>query len=106
VSAAPTLGRREFLAAGGALVVGFSLAAWTNVARAAERARGSTAGPPDAKQIDTWLAINADNTATLYIGFVELGQGTTTALPQIAAEELDLALDQIKTVQTDTNVPP
>jgi nicotinate dehydrogenase subunit B len=106
LSAAPTLGRREFLAAGGALVVGFSLAARTNVARAAERVRGSTAGPPDAKQIDTWLAINADNTATLYIGFVELGQGTTTALPQIAAEELDLTLDQIKTVQTDTNVTP
>jgi CO/xanthine dehydrogenase Mo-binding subunit len=106
VSAAPTIGRRELLVAGGALVVGFSLAVRSNVARAAERLRGSTAGPPDAKQIDTWLAINADNTATLYIGFVELGQGTTTALPQIAAEELDLTLDQIKTVQTDTNVTP
>jgi CO/xanthine dehydrogenase Mo-binding subunit len=106
VSAPTTLGRRELLVAGGALVVGFSLAARLEVARGAVPARGAKAGPPDPKQIDTWLAINADNTATLYIGFVELGQGTTTALPQIAAEELDLTLDQIKTVQTDTNVTP
>src|SRR5690606_4865867 len=69
-------------------------------------ARGAAAGPPDAERIDTWLAIHADNTATLYIGYVELGQGTTTALPQIAAEELDLALEQITTAQHDTNVTP
>jgi CO/xanthine dehydrogenase Mo-binding subunit len=100
------LGRREFLAAGGALVIGFALAVRSNVARSAESERGAKAGPPDPKQIDTWLAIHADNTATLYIGFVELGQGTTTALPQIAAEELDLTLEQIRTVQTDTHVTP
>jgi nicotinate dehydrogenase subunit B len=98
--------RRSFLKAGGALVVGFSLGARADVANAATPARGSVAGPPDPKLIDTWLAIHADNTATLYIGFVELGQGTTTALPQIAAEELDLTLDQIRTVQSDTHVTP
>ena len=101
-----SLRRREFLAAGGALVVGFALATRSPPARSAEPERGTKPGPPDPKQIDTWLAIHADNTATLYIGFVELGQGTTTALPQIAAEELDLKLDQIKTVRTDTNVTP
>ncbi|HEU4619042.1 MAG TPA: molybdopterin cofactor-binding domain-containing protein [Gammaproteobacteria bacterium] len=98
--------RREFLKAGGALVVAFSLGAAPQHARAQTAGRGAEAGPPDAKQLDTWLAIHSDNTATLYIGFVELGQGTTTALPQIAAEELDLGLDQIKTVQIDTNVTP
>jgi nicotinate dehydrogenase subunit B len=100
------LDRREFLKAGGALVVGFSLGASARVARAQDAARGATAGPPDPKSVDTWLAIHADNTATLYIGFVELGQGTTTALPQVAADELDLGLDQIRTVQVDTNVTP
>jgi CO/xanthine dehydrogenase Mo-binding subunit len=100
------LDRRDFLKAGGALVVGFGLGARLTAAYGATPPRGATAGPPDPKQIDTWLAIHADNTATLYIGFVELGQGTTTALPQIAAEELDLTLDQIRTVQTDTNVTP
>ena len=33
-------------------------------------------------ELDSWLAIHADNTATVYIGFAELGQGTSTALPR------------------------
>jgi CO/xanthine dehydrogenase Mo-binding subunit len=94
--------RRELLKGGGALLVGFSLGG----AAAAPGPRGSAAGPPDAKQVDTWLAIGPDSAATLYIGFVELGQGTTTALPQVAAEELDLDLDQVRIVQHDTNVTP
>ncbi len=97
-----SLDRRELLKTGGALIVGFSLTG----AAAAPAARGTAAGPPDPKQVDTWLAIGPDSTATLYIGFVELGQGTTTALPQVAAEELDLDLDQVRTVQHDTNVSP
>ncbi len=93
--------RRDFLKTGGALVIGFSL---RGVAGGQER--GSTAGPPDPKQIDTWLAIHADNTATVFIGFAELGQGNSTALLQVAAEELDLEMSQIKTVRLDTNVTP
>jgi CO/xanthine dehydrogenase Mo-binding subunit len=101
------LPRRDLLKAGGALVVGFSLGGGALAQPAPGPARrGEAAGPPDAKQVDTWLAIHADSSATLYIGFVELGQGTTTALPQVAAEELDLDLDQVKTVQHDTNVTP
>ena len=64
------------------------------------------AGPPDPKQIDTWLVIHADNTATVYIGFAELGQGNSTALLQVAAEELDMDMGQLKTVRLDTNVTP
>jgi CO/xanthine dehydrogenase Mo-binding subunit len=96
--------RREFLKAGGALVVGFSLrdmlTAQTPIAR------GTVAGPPDARQIDTWLAIHADNTATVYVGFAELGQGASTALLQVAADELDLDMSQIKSVRLDTHVTP
>jgi len=33
------------------------------------------AGPTDPNRLDTWLAIHAENTATIFIGFVELGQG-------------------------------
>ena len=93
--------RRDFLKAGGALVVGFHL---RSVLEGQER--GGTAGPPDPKQVDTWLAIHADNTATVYIGFAELGQGNSTSLLQIAADELDLGMSQIKTVRLDTNVTP
>jgi len=93
--------RRDFLKAGGALVIGFSLRGMLPA-----QGRGTVAGPPDAKLIDTWLAIHADNTATVYIGFAELGQGTTTGLPQIAADELDLDMSQVRTVRLDTNVTP
>jgi len=93
--------RRDFLKTGGALVVGFHL---RNVLEAEER--GVKAGPPDPKQVDTWLAIHADNTATVFIGFAELGQGNSTSLLQIAADELDLDMRQIKTVRLDTNVTP
>jgi len=93
--------RRDFLKAGGALVVAFSLRD-----KLVAQDRGTKPGPPDARQVDTWLAIHADNTATVYIGFAELGQGASTALLQIAAEELDLDMGQIKTVRLDTNVTP
>ena len=93
--------RRDFLKTGGALVVGFSL---RDALEGQER--GNTAGPPDPKQVDTWLAIHSDNTATVFIGFAELGQGNSTSLLQIAADELDLDMTQIKTVRLDTNVTP
>ncbi len=98
--------RREFFKTGGALVVGFSLRDSLVAQNQGAQERGTKAGPPDAKQVDTWLAIHADNSATVYIGFAELGQGASTALLQIAAEELDLDMSQIKTVRLDTNVTP
>src|SRR5436309_4550702 len=94
--------RRDFLKTTGLLVIGFSM----KDSLFAQAARGAVAGPPDAKLIDTWLAIHADNTATVYIGFAELGQGASTALLQVAAEELDLDMTQVKTVQLDTTVTP
>ena len=101
------LPRREFLKAGGAMVIGFSMRG-TPLAqeRAAVAARAAVPGPPDQKLIDTWIAIHADNTATAYIGYAELGQGASTALLQIAAEELDLAMSQISSVRLDTHVTP
>jgi nicotinate dehydrogenase subunit B len=95
------LARRDFIKAGGAVVIGFAL---RDVLDA--QIRGTVAGPPDARQIDSWLAIHADNTATVYVGFAELGQGASTALLQIAADELDLDMSQIKSVRLDTNVTP
>jgi nicotinate dehydrogenase subunit B len=93
--------RRDFLKTGGAIVIGFALRDGVHA-----QIRGAVAGPPDARQIDTWLAIHADTTATVYIGFAELGQGASTALLQIAADELDLDMSQITSVRLDTNVTP
>jgi nicotinate dehydrogenase subunit B len=98
--------RRDLLKAGGALLIGFTLRNQLRAQQGGQLPRGEAAGPPDARQVDTWLAIHSDNTATVYIGFAELGQGTSTALLQVAAEELDLDMSQIKTVRLDTNVTP
>jgi hypothetical protein len=100
--------RRDFIKTGGALVIGFTVGKEAlGQAQGGAGARGAApANQPDARQIDTWLAIHADETATLYIGFAELGQGTTTALPQIAAEELDMDVDRIQTVRLETNRTP
>jgi nicotinate dehydrogenase subunit B len=102
--------RRTFLKGSGSLVVGFSLLGGATAGRAsaevAAAKRGTFPGPPDATSVDTWIEINTDNTATIYHGKVELGQGTSTGLLQIAAEELDLSMDQIRHVRVDTDVTP
>lgn len=96
----PTTGRRAFLKAGGCLLVAFPFAG------ALRAQQEMPPGPPDPEAIDSWLAIHGDNTATLHIGFFELGQGCTTALVQIAAEELDLAMDQISLARQHTDRMP
>jgi len=69
-------------------------------------ARAPIPGPPDPKIVDAWLAVHSDNTATFYIGFSELGQGASTALLRIAAEKLDLDMDQLRTVRLDASMTP
>ena len=97
--------RRGLLKGGGAMIIGFSLAGEAAIAPAIA-ARGNVAGPPDPNAVDSWIAIHADNTATLYFGKCELGQGNTTGLLQIAGEELDLDMSQLSAVRLDTNVTP
>jgi CO/xanthine dehydrogenase Mo-binding subunit len=98
--------RRNLLKAGGAMIIGFSLAGSPPASAPAFAARGDIAGPPDPNALDTWIAVHADNTATIYFGKCELGQGNTTGMLQIAGEELDLDMGQLSAVRLDTNVTP
>jgi nicotinate dehydrogenase subunit B len=91
--------RRDLLKGGGALVVGFCLAG-------VPAARADLGGPPDPGLIDSWVAVHADNTATIIFGKCELGQGNTTGMLQIAGEELDLDIGQMAAVRLDTHVTP
>ena len=95
------LSRRNLLRAGGVLIVGFSMGGTASPAAAA---RGDAAGPPDPSTVDSWIVVHSDNTATIYFGKGEFGQGNTTGLLQIAGEELDLDMSQLKWVRLDTNV--
>ncbi|MDE2637699.1 MAG: molybdopterin-dependent oxidoreductase [Chloroflexota bacterium] len=57
-------------------------------------------------QLDDWIEFNEDRTVTVYSGKVELGQGIRTALAQIAADELDIALERIRVGSADTARSP
>ncbi|HVC59909.1 MAG TPA: xanthine dehydrogenase family protein molybdopterin-binding subunit [Acetobacteraceae bacterium] len=52
------------------------------------------------------LAIAADGSATLYCGTVDMGQGSTTAMAQIAGETLGIAAEAVRVVAPDTDVTP
>jgi nicotinate dehydrogenase subunit B len=92
--------RREFLVGTGALVVSFSLAPRDAFAQAAPPK------PVALDQVDSFLAIHRDGTVTMYTGKVDLGTGIRVALPQMVAEELDVALDKVKLVEGDTALTP
>jgi nicotinate dehydrogenase subunit B len=95
--------RREFTAGLTSIVVSFSLEPKLAFAQQAAKLPGSLAQNP---MLDAWIRINADGSATIFPGKVELGQGITTALTQIAAEELDLPLDRVRVLTTDTSLSP
>ncbi len=100
--------RRSFVKGGGALIVAFSVAgtALAGTAGAAGVDPFDSYGAYNPEQIDSWLIVHSDNTATVKLGKVELGQGNTTGLLMIAAEELDLDMSQMKKMSNDTNVTP
>jgi CO/xanthine dehydrogenase Mo-binding subunit len=58
------------------------------------------------RSLDLWLAINRDGTVTVRPGKVEIGQGILTALVQIVAEELDVAVARIRLVAAATTLSP
>ncbi|TMH02336.1 MAG: xanthine dehydrogenase family protein molybdopterin-binding subunit, partial [Betaproteobacteria bacterium] len=57
-------------------------------------------------RLDRWVCFNADRTVTVFSGKVELGQGIETAIAQIAADELDVALERLSLVAGDTTRSP
>ena len=57
-------------------------------------------------RLSQWLRAHRDGTVSIYSGKVEIGQGILTALAQIAAEELGIALERIRMVAADTSVSP
>jgi len=104
--AAGLLSRRDFLIAGGALVVGFSLSTprlFAQTSPAAVKLPGSLNATP---MIDSWIRLGADGSITVFTGKAELGQGVRTALIQIAAEQLCVDPKQINMITADTRRTP
>ena len=93
------LTRRGILKSTGALVISFSAPA--TVAHAAD-CRNRQPKPLDPAQLDSYLAIHPDTSATVFFGKIDGGQGTDVGIAQIVAEELDLPADKVAIVMGDT----
>jgi nicotinate dehydrogenase subunit B len=93
------LTRRGILKGAGALVVSFS--APTALAKAATAA-ATTPKPLDPTQLDSYLAIHPNGSATVFFGKIDGGQGTDIGIAQIVAEELDLPADKVLIVMGDS----
>ena len=84
------LSRRAFVlsaaAVGGALVVGL---------RIADRRLAGSAS--DFAEINNWITIAPDNTTTIRIARMEMGQGVMTSMAQLLAEELAADWSKVRT---------
>jgi len=60
----------------------------------------------DARRLTQRVHFEADGTVTIATGKVELGQGITTALGQIAADELGVPLEKIRVLPASTAYSP
>jgi CO/xanthine dehydrogenase Mo-binding subunit len=114
----PSTSRRNFLKSSGALVIsvglgaipgGNVLAQAVGAGAGAAGAGAAGAGPypdPDFLQLDTWIVIHPDNTATFFVGKTDGGQGTGTAFRQMMSDELDIAYDKTTLVMGRTDTTP
>ncbi len=104
----PSTDRRTFLKTSGMLVVGLRMAGVADAFEASsQQPAGAAAGPypdPDFHQLDAWIVIRQDNSATFYVGKTDCGQGTGTAFRQMMADELDMPFDKTACVMGRTDM--
>src|SRR5215208_5582916 len=53
-------------------------------------------------ELDSYLAINADGSVSVYFGKIDGGQGIDVAISQMVAEELDVPVKAVKVIMGDT----
>ena len=101
--------RRGFLKSAGLLAVGFRMFAGAALTKAEPHSNGSVqqSGPyhdPDFRQVDSWIVIHENNTATFYVGKTDPGQGTGTSFRQLMSDELDIAFDKTTCIMGSTDI--
>ncbi|WP_194778481.1 xanthine dehydrogenase family protein molybdopterin-binding subunit [Pararhodonellum marinum] len=101
-------GRRDFIKSSGYLMVGFNLFPIVSCVQGnqaeTKNLNEEFPRPLDANQINAWLKIDEKGLVTVMTGKMELGQGIKTALQQIAAEELDVSMDNMRILIADTGI--
>ena len=99
--------RREFLKTSGMLIVGVSAGAIVGPFAIDMDAQGTARGlypDPDYHQLDSWIVIHPDNTATFYVGKTDCGQGTGTSFRQMMSDELDIPFKDTTCVMGTTDI--
>jgi isoquinoline 1-oxidoreductase beta subunit len=94
-----SMNRREFLKAGAAAGAGLTLGFYLPGALGQMSGPGKTAGAAAAAASfspNAFVRIGTDNTVTVLVKHLEMGQGTYTGLPTLVAEELDADWTQVK----------
>ncbi len=94
--------RRDFLKTSGVLVVSVGALRIADPLALIAQATGPYPDP-DYLQLDSWIAIHQDNTATFYVGKTDCGQGTGTSFRQMMSDELDIAYDKTTCVMGSTD---
>jgi isoquinoline 1-oxidoreductase beta subunit len=96
-----SVSRRDFLRTGAAVGAGLTIAVQLGCAP-----REETGGPaPTPFEPNAFLKVGTDGSATIVVGFSEMGQGVLTSIPQLVAEELDVAWEQVKVEQAPAGEP-
>lgn len=88
--------RRAFLKVTAAAGAGLTLGIFAADAAAEETASAPATKPPIAPT--AFVRIAPDNTVTIVVKHLEMGQGTFTGLPTLVAEELDASWSQVRVV--------
>ncbi|HTU43838.1 MAG TPA: molybdopterin cofactor-binding domain-containing protein [Bryobacteraceae bacterium] len=98
--------RRGFLKSAGLLAVSLGVFGATAVEEG-DAQGGGVGGPyhdPDFHQVDSWIVIHENNTATFYVGKTDPGQGTGTCFRQLMSDELDIAFDKTTCIMGSTDI--
>ena len=92
--------RRVFLKATAAAGAGLTLGIWAGAAVAQTSGPGKTVGSAadGTFEPNAFLTIGRDNTVTVVVKHLEMGQGTYTGLPTLIAEELDASWSQVRAI--------
>src|SRR5690348_17085612 len=92
-----SLSRRGILKmAAGALVVRFALG----------QSSSDASKPLNPADVDSFIAVHADGSVTIYTSKVDVGTGLSTAFRQVAAEELGIPAERFTVVEGDTATTP
>ena len=90
--------RRAFIGIGGLAGLGLVVGVGGNIYLSRNANRFSGKGFGEGESLNAWVRISPDNMITLAMPRAEMGQGVSTSLPMLIAEELEVDMSRIRLV--------